>query len=95
MFLVQPQFTSILDRDDPFFVRHMKLLSTFSIVVLPDPVPPLIKNTAMIDHTAARNKRRGGLGDIVPNSIKSSISQTLDGELANRQARTEQRQAAG
>ena len=66
--LAQAQLGGVLDRDDPL-VGADELDSALSVVVLPEPVPPLIEHVAARAHGAleqvAQRRRPGAVGDEV------------------------------
>ena len=62
--LAQLQFGRVLDRDDPLVRRGRRTDSTFSVVVLPEPVPPPITMFSR-PRTQARSRSATG-GVMVP-----------------------------
>ena len=57
--LAELEFGRVLDRDDPLVAREMKQDSTLSSVVLPAPVPPLIRQFSWRSTQCDRNSSIG------------------------------------
>ena len=88
VFLPELQLCSVLDRHDALVVRDERE-STFSVVVLPEPVPPDTKRLSRTSMHAFRKSNISGVA--VPNRTRSS---TVYGrrELPDGDDRADQRQ---